>query len=175
MPAWCDSQDWGSQSPWLHWKATIDPHLHWRLLNSHRQVQLSLLWGHYFFLLNPGVPSEHLWQVWVLILNAPPTLLSCGFSFALGNALFWLDPTFYGQWLFSSLQFWCSCRRRWAHVLLLHHHGRMRWPICYWRRTEKYLQKEWRGEPKQKQHPVLDVSNDESKVWCCKEQFCIGN
>ena len=29
-------------------------------------------------------------------------------------------------------------------------------------------------EPKQKQHPVVDVSGDESKVWCCKEQYCIG-
>ena len=29
-------------------------------------------------------------------------------------------------------------------------------------------------EPKQKQHPVVDVIGDESKVWCCKEQYCIG-
>ena len=29
-------------------------------------------------------------------------------------------------------------------------------------------------EPKQKQHPVLDVSGDGSKVQCCKEQYCIG-
>ena len=29
-------------------------------------------------------------------------------------------------------------------------------------------------EPKQKQHPVLDVSGDRSKVRCCKEQCCIG-
>ena len=29
-------------------------------------------------------------------------------------------------------------------------------------------------EPKQKQHPVLDVTGDRSKVWCCKEQYCIG-
>ena len=28
--------------------------------------------------------------------------------------------------------------------------------------------------PKQKQHPVVDVTGDESKVWCCKEQYCIG-
>ena len=28
--------------------------------------------------------------------------------------------------------------------------------------------------PKQKQHPVVDVSGSESKVWCCKEQWCIG-
>ena len=29
-------------------------------------------------------------------------------------------------------------------------------------------------EPKQKQYPVVDVTGDRSKVWCCKEQFCIG-
>ena len=28
--------------------------------------------------------------------------------------------------------------------------------------------------PKQKQHPVVDVTGDGSKVWCCKEQYCIG-
>ena len=29
-------------------------------------------------------------------------------------------------------------------------------------------------EPKQKQHPVVDVTRDGSKVWYCKEQYCIG-
>ena len=41
---------------------------------------------------------------------------------------------------------------------------------------------EWRNntrkneetEPKQKQHPVVNVTGDESKVQCCKEQYCIG-
>ena len=41
---------------------------------------------------------------------------------------------------------------------------------------------EWRNnsrkneetEPKQKQHPVVGVTGDESKVLCCKEQYCIG-
>ena len=41
---------------------------------------------------------------------------------------------------------------------------------------------EWRNnsrkneemELKQKQHPVVDVTGDGSKVWCCKEQYCIG-
>ena len=41
---------------------------------------------------------------------------------------------------------------------------------------------EWRNnsrknedtEPKQKQHPVVDVTGDVSKVWCCKEQYFIG-
>ena len=29
-------------------------------------------------------------------------------------------------------------------------------------------------EPKQKQHPVVDVTGDGNKVQCCKEQYCIG-
>ena len=29
-------------------------------------------------------------------------------------------------------------------------------------------------EPKQKQHPVVDVTGDGSKVQCCKEEYCIG-
>ena len=41
---------------------------------------------------------------------------------------------------------------------------------------------EWRNhsreneetEPKQKQCQVVDVTGDRSKVWCCKEQYCIG-
>ena len=29
-------------------------------------------------------------------------------------------------------------------------------------------------EPKQKQHPVVDVIGNGSEVRCCKEQYCIG-
>ena len=29
-------------------------------------------------------------------------------------------------------------------------------------------------EPKKKQHPVMDVMGDGSKVRCCKEQYCLG-
>ena len=29
-------------------------------------------------------------------------------------------------------------------------------------------------EPKQKQHPVVHVTGDGSKVRCCKEQYCVG-
>ena len=29
-------------------------------------------------------------------------------------------------------------------------------------------------EPKQKQHPVVNVTGDGNKVRCCKEQYCIG-
>ena len=46
--------------------ATVDPCLCWRLLDTHRQVWLSLLWEHCFFHLGPGaykvlfVPSKSL-------------------------------------------------------------------------------------------------------------------
>ena len=41
---------------------------------------------------------------------------------------------------------------------------------------------EWRNnsrkneetEPRQKQLPVVDVTGDGSKVWCCREWYCIG-
>ena len=29
-------------------------------------------------------------------------------------------------------------------------------------------------EPKQKKHPVVDVTGGRGKVRCCKEQYCIG-
>ena len=29
-------------------------------------------------------------------------------------------------------------------------------------------------EPKQKQHPAVDMTGDRSKVRCCKEQKCLG-
>ena len=29
-------------------------------------------------------------------------------------------------------------------------------------------------EPKQKPYSVVDVTGDRSKVWCCKEQYCLG-
>ena len=35
-------------------QANADPHLHWRLLDTHSQVWVSLLWGHCSFLLGPG-------------------------------------------------------------------------------------------------------------------------
>ena len=42
--------------------------------------------------------------------------------------------------------------------------------------------KEWKNsssknekaEPKQKQHPVVDVTGDECNAQCCKEQYCTG-
>ena len=47
-------------------QATANPRLCWRLLDTHRQVWVSLLWGHCSFLLHPGahkvwfVPSKSL-------------------------------------------------------------------------------------------------------------------
>ena len=45
-------------------QATIDPCLCWRLLDAHREVWVSLLWGHCSFLLGPGahkfVPAKSL-------------------------------------------------------------------------------------------------------------------
>ena len=29
-------------------------------------------------------------------------------------------------------------------------------------------------EPKQKQYPVVHMTSDGSKIWCCKDQYCIG-
>ena len=40
-----------------------------------------------------------------------------------------------------------------------------------WRNN--FRKNEW-TEPKQKQHQVVDVTGDGSKVRCCKEQYCIG-
>ena len=40
-----------------------------------------------------------------------------------------------------------------------------------WRNNSR---KNEEADPKQKQCPVVDVTGDGSKVWCCKEQYCIG-
>ena len=40
-----------------------------------------------------------------------------------------------------------------------------------WRNNSRKNEK---TEPKQKQHLVVDVTGDGSKVRCCKEQYCIG-
>ena len=40
-----------------------------------------------------------------------------------------------------------------------------------WRNNSKMNEE---MEPKQKQYPVVDVTDDGSKVQCCKEQYCIG-
>ena len=38
-----------------------------------------------------------------------------------------------------------------------------------WRNSYKQNKK---GDPKEKQRPVVDVTGDGSKVHCCKEQYC---
>ena len=49
-------------------QATTDPHLHQRLLDTHGQVWVSLLWSHCSFFLDPGankvlfVPSKSLFS-----------------------------------------------------------------------------------------------------------------
>ena len=40
-----------------------------------------------------------------------------------------------------------------------------------WRNNSR---KSGETEPKQKQHPLVDVTGDGSKVQCCKVQYCIG-
>ena len=49
--------------------------------------------------------------------------------------------------------------------------------MCYWGRAEgNYYNSSRKGGvagPKQKQHLVVDVTGDGSKVQCCKEQYCI--
>ena len=43
--------------------------------------------------------------------------------------------------------------------------------MCY-RRTNSRKNEE--TEPKQKQHPVVDVTSDGSEVRYCEEQYCLG-
>ena len=43
--------------------------------------------------------------------------------------------------------------------------------VGQWRNNSR---KNEETEPKQKQHPVVDVTGDGSKVRCSKEQYCIG-
>ena len=40
-----------------------------------------------------------------------------------------------------------------------------------WRNNSRKIEE---MESKQKQHPVVNVTGDESKVLCYKEQYCIG-
>ena len=49
-----------------------------------------------------------------------------------------------------------------------------RCPICYWEEWSNKSRKNEEKEPKRKQCLVVHVTGDGSKVWCCKEQYCIG-
>ena len=55
--------------PLTSWQTTVDPCLCWRLLDTHRQVWLSLLWGHCSFPLGPG--GHKIWFVLSKILISP--------------------------------------------------------------------------------------------------------
>ena len=46
--------------------------------------------------------------------------------------------------------------------------------ICYGEEWRNISRKNEEAEPKQKQRAVVDVIGDGSKVWCFKEQYCIG-
>ena len=67
-------------------QATANPCLRWRLLNTHRQVWVSLLWGHGSFLLGPGahsvlfVPSKSLFPQSRVSSSSCLRLLWCGSS-----------------------------------------------------------------------------------------------
>ena len=39
-------------------QATVNPHIHWKLLDTHGQVWVSLLWGHCSFVLGPGAQGS---------------------------------------------------------------------------------------------------------------------
>ena len=43
-----------------------------------------------------------------------------------------------------------------------------------WRRTTNSPKENKMAGLKWKQCSAVDVSGDESKIWCCKEQYCIG-
>ena len=51
-------------------QATVDPCLHQRLLDTHRQVWFSVLWGHCSFLLAPGedkLQNNYTKEIFVLL------------------------------------------------------------------------------------------------------------
>ena len=47
-------------------------------------------------------------------------------------------------------------------------------PTCYWGRVDNRLQKKWRELAKAERTPSCGCVGGESKVWRCKEQYCIG-
>ena len=73
------------------YQATADPRLHWRLLDTHRQVWVSLLWGHCSFLLGPGAQGS----VWALQESVSQSCVSSGGSMAglmATSPIRWLMP-----------------------------------------------------------------------------------
>ena len=50
-----------------------------------------------------------------------------------------------------------------------------RWALHVWRwKSGEMPRKNEEVGPKQKPHPVVDTSGGKSKIWCCKDQYCIG-
>ena len=226
--------------------ATASPRLCQRLLDTHGQVWIGLLWGHCSFLLDPGghkilfVASKSLfpqscvssgssmvgWMVtsskrayakprsaaprapapavghcWPMPLQetlkhskADLAQLLITWSTVLSNSLkLWAVPcraTQEGQVMVESsdktwstgegndkaLQYSClenpmnSMKRQGKKI------GHQKWTVQYatgdqWRNNSR---KNEETEPKQKQHPVVGVTGNGSKIWCCKEQYCIG-
>ena len=49
------------------------------------------------------------------------------------------------------------------------------WLVFFYNQIDYILcRQRWRSSIQQKQHPVVDVTGDRSKIWCSKEQYCIG-
>ena len=104
----------------VHTQVTIHPHLCLRLLDTHRQAWLSLLWGHCFFLLAPGthkvlfVPSKSLFPQscgssvlkshWPSKLNSLGVLSPFARTPRLGNLLWVLE--FVGP---TARIYWYNC------------------------------------------------------------------
>ena len=49
-----------------------------------------------------------------------------------------------------------------------------RYPIYFGEKWRNNSRKNEEMEPNRKQCPVVNVTSDGSKVWCYKEQYCIG-
>ena len=60
--------------PLTPWQSTVNPYLHWRLLDTHRQVWVSVFWGHCCFFLGPGVNK------FLFVPSKSPFPQSCGSS-----------------------------------------------------------------------------------------------
>ena len=65
-------------------QAIADPCLHWRLLDTHGQIWVSLLWEHCFFVLGPGVHK---------LLFVPPSSLFPQSCFSSGDSMVELMAT----------------------------------------------------------------------------------
>ena len=109
-------------------------------LKHSQQVWPSLLWGSLLLFLGPGahkvwlVPSKSFWWVGDLILNLIVSLLrsSCSFTFFLVHGVSFFGG-FQHPFVDGYLQFWCSCRRNWVHVLLLCYFSDLLnfWEVCH--------------------------------------------